>query len=504
MNGPNRRRFLSGSGGALLGGPAWSALGGLLPGRRAEAAVAPELVRLRPEIEPVVRWIEETPRGAIFDRAVEELKGGLPYRELLAALFLAGVRNIHPRPVGFKFHAVLVINSAHQLSLDAAPRDRLLPFFWALDNFKSSQEQDVRQGDWALGPPPSEASLPRATEAARLFREAMERWDEPAAEAAAIRLARTAGAEAIAGELWAYGARNYRNIGHNIIFTAQAFRTLDTIGWQHAEPVLRSLVYGILDGARGEASAEPFEPNRELARGVRPDWLDGSSPAQAAADLLGALREGSPRETARAVADALNAGVPPQAVWDGLMLRANELMLQRPGIVSLHAVTALNSMHYAYRAAGPPETRLLLTLQGASWLAFFRGEMGQRGQAAPADAMGIDGLEPERAGGPPTLEAVYEVVGADPVRAARLTLAYAEGGGSAEAFMDLGRALLFRKGTDVHDYKFSAAAFEEFALADPRWRPRLLATSVFRLKGAGDRDSPLARRAEEALDRLRA
>ena len=113
----NRRRFMEGGvGTAVAGAGILSALEAIMPGRKAEAAVAPELVRLRPEIEPVVRWIEETPRERILEVAVEKLKGGLPYRELQAALFLAGIRNVQPRPVGFKFHAVMVINSAHQLS----------------------------------------------------------------------------------------------------------------------------------------------------------------------------------------------------------------------------------------------------------------------------------------------------------------------------------------------------------------------------------------------------
>ena len=50
----------------------------------------------------------------------ERLKAGLGYRQFVGGLFLAGIRNIKPRPVGFKFHAVMVISSAHQLSLDAA------------------------------------------------------------------------------------------------------------------------------------------------------------------------------------------------------------------------------------------------------------------------------------------------------------------------------------------------------------------------------------------------
>ena len=35
-----------------------------------------------------------------------QLKDGLSYRSLLAGLFLAGIRNIKPRPVGFKFNTV--------------------------------------------------------------------------------------------------------------------------------------------------------------------------------------------------------------------------------------------------------------------------------------------------------------------------------------------------------------------------------------------------------------
>ena len=84
------------------------------------------------------------------------------YREVLTALLLAGVRNIQPRPVGFKFHAVLVVNSAHLASINSPDSDRWLPIFWALDQFKSSQARDVQEGDWTMSavdesavPPPT-------------------------------------------------------------------------------------------------------------------------------------------------------------------------------------------------------------------------------------------------------------------------------------------------------------------------------------------------------------
>src|SRR5207248_3013177 len=100
-----RRHFLQAASAMGLGaglGP-WEALRAITPASADEAKVSPEMVRFRPEIEPVVRWIEETQREQILDKAVAELKDGLSYRSLLSALFLAGIRNIKPRPVGFKF-----------------------------------------------------------------------------------------------------------------------------------------------------------------------------------------------------------------------------------------------------------------------------------------------------------------------------------------------------------------------------------------------------------------
>src|ERR671934_174829 len=71
-----------------------------------------------------------------------EVRRGTSYQRLLAAVFLAGVRGIQPRPVGFKFHAVLVINSAHLAALAAPDQDRWLPLFWSVDNYKGSQAQN--------------------------------------------------------------------------------------------------------------------------------------------------------------------------------------------------------------------------------------------------------------------------------------------------------------------------------------------------------------------------
>src|SRR5262245_22844519 len=111
MFGPtNRRRFLrtTAAGGALAGLGDLGFLSRLKPVSAAESRLDPKVVRLQPEIEPLVRLLEETPREQLLEQVADRIHKGLSYRELLAALLLAGVRNIQPRPaVGFKFHAVL-------------------------------------------------------------------------------------------------------------------------------------------------------------------------------------------------------------------------------------------------------------------------------------------------------------------------------------------------------------------------------------------------------------
>ncbi|MEI6534274.1 MAG: hypothetical protein WCN98_02955, partial [Verrucomicrobiaceae bacterium] len=203
-------------------------------------------VRFDPGIEPLVRLIEDMPQERLLEEIASRIKRGITYRELLSALLLAGVRSVQPRPVGFKFHAVLVVNSAHLASLASPDSDRWLPIFWALDQFKSSQAANVKEGNWTMQPV-NESAVPKSDRAKKMFIAAMDEWDESAADVAVTGLVRTAGADELFEIFARYGARDFRDIGHKAIFVANSFRCLETIGWHHAEPVLRSLAYALLD-----------------------------------------------------------------------------------------------------------------------------------------------------------------------------------------------------------------------------------------------------------------
>src|SRR5205814_4654870 len=112
-----------------------------------------------------------------------------------------------PRPVGFKFHAVLVINSAHLASLNSPDNDRWLPLFWALDNFKESQAANKKEGGWMMAPV-DESKLPSWSQAKKRFTEAMDKWDEEGADRAVTALVRSAGANEVIEQFWRFGARD--------------------------------------------------------------------------------------------------------------------------------------------------------------------------------------------------------------------------------------------------------------------------------------------------------
>src|SRR5207244_4742128 len=128
------------------------------------------------------------------EAAAEQVRRGTNYQQLLAAVQLAGVRSIRARPVGFEFHCVLVINSAHLAAIASEDRDRWLPLFWAMDNFKRSQATKLKKNEtWAM-PAVDEGKLPPASQARERFIAAMDTWDAEGADRDIAALVRTGGA----------------------------------------------------------------------------------------------------------------------------------------------------------------------------------------------------------------------------------------------------------------------------------------------------------------------
>jgi hypothetical protein len=102
-----------------------------------------------------------------------------------------------------------------------------------------------------------------------------------------------------------------------------------------------------------------------------------------------------------------------------------------------------------------------------------------------------------------SVEGIFAKLRGEPLVAARNLLAYLQkpsaGPKAAEEIMDAARMLVFLKGTNPHDYKFSSAIFEDCYHVSPEWRNQYLAANAFMLLSSADRDNQLVERTRGAF-----
>lgn len=491
----SRRNLLLTSGTALLVAP-W-----LKPLSASEVQLPAGVVQFHPEIEPLVRLIEETSREQLFSAIASRIKGGTTYTEILTATLLAGIRNVQPRPnVGFKFHCVMVMHAAHQATLAAKDEHRWFPLFWSLDYFKRCQDQDRNEGDWTMS-----ALKGREVAAEQSLRDltaALEQWDVEKADVAAANAARSATPAQLLEVFARFGARDFRNIGHKAIWVAGGFRTLEVIGWQHAEPVMRSLAYALLNH-----NGEPNPAQNDLAadRAGKANWdlvaklnkdnnsmkLDDGFTSQ----WLQASRSASPLELSTLTLEGLNQGIAPRSIADGIYAAASELVMRQPAIVPLHAITASNALQYLYRSVQSNELRQWLLLQNAAFIGHFRESAVGRGELKGASLLDLSPAEKAIA----DAKDIFALLGENREQASQAILRYVQDGQDLSALLQYAREMVFLKGTDSHDYKYSSAIFEDFRYCSTGWQAKVLAASSHLLTSSRQPDNGLKARIEEAF-----
>src|SRR5262249_40234053 len=114
----------------------------------------------------------------------------------------------------------------------------------------------------------------------------------------------------------------------------------------------------------------------------------------------------------------------------------------------------------------------------------------------------IDSLEPAptKTSGPDAIEEIFAEIGTDRLAASRKILAYLQQAPDPKPLADAARRLIFLKGRDSHDYKYSSAVLEDYSLIAAPWRDRYLAATAFYLKGSTAPDNDLVKRTRAALE----
>ena len=165
-------------------------------------------------------------------------------------------------------------------------------------------------------------------------------------------LARTAQPKEIWELFYRYGARDFRDIGHKAIFVANSSRTLEVIGWQHAEAVLRSLAYACLNhdvknstpALSDQLADRPWRRNQKLVASMGPAWMSGKLDDGATRDMLAVLRQGSSEEACDKAVALINHGVSPHSIWDALFVAASEIVMRQPNVPNVHSMSSAGRM----------------------------------------------------------------------------------------------------------------------------------------------------------------
>jgi hypothetical protein len=139
-------------------------------------------------------------------------------------------------------------------------------------------------------------------------------------------------------------------------------------------------------------------------------------------------------------------------------------------------------------------------LQNAAFLPLFR-----RSSAMQNKDFQIDKLEPVALAkgasqdDQAAFEELFGTISSNRLQAAGKVMGYLQDQPNAKPFIDAARVLVFRKGDDSHDYKFSSAVLEDYRRVSPKWRNRYLAASVFKLQGTAQADNKVVERTRSAL-----
>ena len=450
------------------------------------------------DMPALVQLIEQTPRDQLMAKVVALIRKGLGRGDLLWAIQLAGMRQIQPRPVGFKFHAVMMVDAARRLGEGASGLDGWVPILWNLDYFKFSQQRNLNQGGWQLAE--FDGVMMSADQSLSQFELGLKTRDEQLVDAAAMAVTSQHGLNAVFEVLAHYAVRDFHSIGHKAIYLCHAWRMLQLAGGQQADWALRALAYALI--ADGDVAPQDkhwtrvdYSENLVRAKRIPVIAMREESDPLLSEQLVVQLREKSAEQCCEYAMEMLQKGSS-QALWDGVFLAAAERVLQQPTIPMLHCVTVTHAMAWLWRHCADMENRRLLMLQAVTYLARMRS---QRWAGRPT-ALTLASLQTDshQRTADERLGLIAEAMDSDAEQRVAQFMAYPYEQAWPELQLQL-LSWLRRKSNQAHDFKYGASVLETLHWLSPAQRPRYLAAASSLLPGPSRKDSGEAAQVQQWL-----
>ena len=332
MNSPkSRRQFLADVGrGMLVASVGYSAATelGLAP---AFAAEAPETLEFG-SLEPLVRFMQETPIDKLMPGLAARLKSGTDLQRLVAAGALANARTFGGEDyVGF--HTMMALAPSLHMARELPESTQALPVFKVLyRNTNRIQEKGGRKEEVLHAVKP--AQLGEGRGGAESIRDAVHRQAVDEAERLFAAIAQAGSDEALNDLL--YTVQDHTEV-HRVVLPYRAWDLLDLIGQEHAQTLLRQSVRYCVKAESWPHTSTDKQPATLLPKLLEDcKLLDRSAGARTADDswvdqLSQTIFKSTPEKAAEAAASALSEGFSPGAVGEAISLAANQLVLRDMG-----------------------------------------------------------------------------------------------------------------------------------------------------------------------------
>lgn len=326
-----RRQFLAEVGRGMLVASVGAGIATELGLAPAIAAEAPEPVDFG-SLEPLVRFMQETPLDKLLPALAAKLKSGADLRRLVAAAALANARTFGGEDyVGF--HTMMALAPALHMARELPESMQPLPVFKVLyRNTNRIQEKGGRKDEVLHMVKP--APLAEGRVGAESVRDAVRRQAVDEAESLFATIAQSNASDALNDLL--YTVQDHTEV-HRVVLPYRAWDLLDLIGQEHAHALLRQSVRYCVKAESWQHTGTYDQPRALLPRLLEEHKLLDRSLGNRSADdswldqLSQTIFKSSPEQAAEAAANALAEGFSPAAVGEAVSLAANQLVLRDMG-----------------------------------------------------------------------------------------------------------------------------------------------------------------------------
>jgi hypothetical protein len=301
---------------------------GLAPALGAEAPEALDFGSL----EPLVRFMQETPVEKLLSALTVRLKSGEELRRLVAAGALATARTFGGEDyVGF--HSMMALAPSLHMARELPEPLQPLPVFKVLyRNTNRIQEKGGRKEEVLRAV--KVAPLSEGRPGAESIREAVRRRAMDDAERMFATIAQAGTSDAFNDLL--YTVQDHTEV-HRVVLPYRAWDLLDLIGKEHALTLLRQSIHYCVKAESWQHNGTFDEPKTLLPKMLDEHQLiDRALGARRADDawvenLSQTIFKSTPAQAAEAAAAALAEGFSPSEIGEAISLAANQLVLRDMG-----------------------------------------------------------------------------------------------------------------------------------------------------------------------------